>query len=171
MSASSDIARTWRGPRRVYRDLLGHGVREDRVLAYLMVGCLVVFIAQWPIHVRVAQGFGIPEGAEVPSLQRLLTYGFFGWLMLAPLMFYVIALIAHAIARLLGGHGPGYNGRLSIFWALLASSPAALLYGLAAGFIGPAPGTEMAGLLWLGAFVYFSYQGLRETYGRSTRTA
>ena len=169
MPASSDIARTWRGPRRVYRDLLGQGVREDRALASLMAGCLLVFVAQWPIHVRTAQGFGVPEGAEAPSLQQLMTYGFFGWVILAPLLFYVIALIVHGAALLLRGQGPGYYARLSVFWALLASSPAALLYGLAAGFIGPAPGTEIAGLLWLGSFLYFSFQGLRETYGRRAR--
>ena len=42
MAVSSDMLRTWRGPRAVIRDLLAQGVREDRALVYLLVGLVIV---------------------------------------------------------------------------------------------------------------------------------
>ena len=56
MAVTTDIMRTWRGPRTVMRDLLNHGQREDRALAYLMAACIMIFIAQWPRLSRIAAG-------------------------------------------------------------------------------------------------------------------
>jgi len=55
-----------------------------------------------------------------------------------------------------------------LFWALLASSPAMLLYGLLMGFNGAAIGTQLVGMVWLGALVLFWILGLIEAEkGRS----
>ena len=71
MAVTTDIMRTWRGPRTVMRDLLNHGQREDRALAYLMAACIMIFIAQWPRLSRIAAGFD-GTGAETQELSQLV---------------------------------------------------------------------------------------------------
>lgn len=163
MSVLDDIIRTWRAPRRVVRDLLNMGEREDRAVAYLMAGCFVVFIAQWPrLSRRVAEGTA-PEGVEgYSSFQGLVVYEFIAWLIVWPLVFYGIAAVLHGIRSAMGASGTGYSARLATFWALLAASPAALFFGLTAGFIGPGLQTNIAGGIWLLAVSWFTVQGLRE---------
>ncbi|MDE0983147.1 MAG: hypothetical protein OSA52_00630 [Yoonia sp.] len=165
MAVTTDIMRTWRGPRAVMRDLLDQGQREDRALAYLMAACIVIFIAQWPRLSRLAAGFD-GTGAEAPELSRLIAYEFLGWLMVWPLMFYVIAAVAHVAAKVFGGQGDWYSARLALFWALLATTPMALLYGLMAGFLGPVTGANLVGALWLLSFIVIWFSCQREA-GRS----
>ena len=162
MAVTTDIARTYRGPRTVIRDLLAQGVREDRAIAYLFAACLLIFIAQWPRLTRAAQGFDLPAGAEQPSLTQLLTYELFSWLMIWPLVLYIIAGLTHLAAYAMGGQGTAYGARLALFWALLASVPLALFYGLLTGLNGPTAATQIVGALWLGTFVWFWMQGQRE---------
>jgi len=45
---------------------------------------------------------------------------------------------------------------------LLAASPLVLLHGLVAGFIGPGPGLQGVGLIWLVVFLWFWLSGLRQ---------
>ncbi|MDG1519358.1 MAG: hypothetical protein P8Q57_02725 [Yoonia sp.] len=161
MAVTTDIVRTWRGPRAVMRDLLAQGQREDRALAYLMAACIIIFIAQWPRLSRLAAGFENTSG-EAPELSQLMAYEFMGWLIVWPLMFYVIALVAYVIAKILRGHGTAYGARLALFWTLLATTPMALLYGLMAGFLGPSPGTNFVGAVWLIAFAVIWFQCQRE---------
>ena len=78
---------------------------------------------------------------------------FFAMLMIWPLMAYGLAGLTHLVARLLGGRGSWYSARLALFWALLASSPAWLLHGLVAGFIGPGPALSVVGGILLLAFL------------------
>ena len=155
MPVTTDIVATYRGPRRVVRRLLAMGPREDRVLVILIAACAVVFIAQWPRLAREAHLSG-------QELNPLLGGALLGWIFLAPLLFYVIALISHAAARLLGARGTAYGARLALFWAFLAASPLILLHGLVAGFIGPGPGLQVVGLIWVGVFGWFWISGLRE---------
>lgn len=163
MAVSNDIMRSWRRPRAVMRGLLARGQREDLALAFLMSACIIIFIAQWPRLSRVAAGFDLPAGAIVPELSQLIAYEFLGWLMLWPLMFYAIGGISHVVAKLLGGQGTWYTARLALFWSLLATTPAALLYGLMAGFLGPmAAGAQLVGLVWIAAFAVIWFQSLRE---------
>ncbi len=168
MTVSTDILRTWRAPRQVMRRLLEMGQREDRALAFLMAACLLIFIGQWPRLVRLSEGIGVSAGAEVPELSRLISYEFVSWIVVWPLMFYIIAGISHLVAKVLGGKGTWFGARLALFWALLASSPAMLLYGLLMGFNGAAIGTQLVGMVWLGALVLFWILGLIEAEkGRS----
>ena len=162
MSVTADMVRTWRRPRAVMRDLLAHGLREDRALAYLMVACTVIFIAQWPRLSRLAAGFDLAPGAEAPELSRLIAYEFVGWLTVWPLMFYAIAALSHLIAKMFGGKGSFYTARLALFWSLLATTPAALLYGLTAGFLGASTQTHIVGAIWMGALAVIWVQTLRQ---------
>jgi hypothetical protein len=166
MAVTNDIARTYRRPRVVIRDLLDQGKREDRAIAYLIISCFLIFVAQWPRLSRKAAGFEIPAGAEVPELDRLLAYEFMAWLMIWPLFLYIIAGLTHLVAKAIGGKGSGYGARLALFWAMLSTVPLLLLHGLMAGFTGPGAQTNFVGALWLIAFLWIWIQGLREAESR-----
>ncbi len=166
MAVTNDIVRTWRRPRAVMRDLLAQGRREDRAIAYLMISCFLIFVAQWPRLSRKAAGFELPPGAELPQLDRLMTYEFFAWLMVWPLLLYLLAGLTHLIAKAFGGKGDWFGARLALFWSLLATTPLLLLYGLVAGFVGPGAQTNLVGALWIAAFVIIWVQSLREAESR-----
>lgn len=148
MPVTSDITATYRGPRRVMRRLLAMGQREDRALAFLMGACFIVFVGQMPRLSREAHLSG-------QELNMLLGGALLGWIFIAPLLLYGLAGLSHLIARLVGGQGSWFGARLALFWSLLASTPLLLLHGLVAGFIGPGPGLQLVGLVWLVIFVWF----------------
>jgi len=163
MSISNDVFRAWGRPRTVMRRLLNAGERENRALAILMAGCLLIFVAQWPRLVRLSEGIDLPAGAEVQELSQLIAYSLVSWLIVWPLIFYIAAGITRILARVVRGKGTGYGARLAMFWAVLASTPAALLYGLLAGFNGETLGTQAVGAVWLVGFVWIWVQSLRES--------
>ena len=162
MAVTTDIIRTWRGPRAVMRDLLADGKREDRALAYLIVFCLLVFVAQWPRLARQAAGFDLAPGAEPRDLLQMMTYELFAWITVWPLLLYALAGLSHLVAKLFRGRGTFYTARLALFWSLLASVPLLLLYGLMAGFLGPVAGTHLVGATWVAAFLWIWVQSMRE---------
>jgi hypothetical protein len=130
------------------RRLLAQGKREDRALVFLIGACLMIFVAQWP---RIAREAHLaPEGAA--PLDARLSITFFTMLMIWPLMAYGLAALSHLVARLFRGRGSWYSARLALFWSLLATTPAWLLYGLVSGFIGPGPAERLTGALLLLAF-------------------
>lgn len=162
MTVTTDILRTWRGPRQVMRDLLAMGQREDRAIAYLLVACLLIFVAQWPRLARLSQGFDAVPGQDIPALDRLIAYEFMSWLMVWPLIFYAVAGLSHFVARLLGGRGSWFGARLALFWSLLATAPVALLYGVFVGFYGASAVSNVVGAVWIAAFVAIWLLCLRE---------
>ncbi|MBF9060139.1 hypothetical protein HKCCSP123_13210 [Rhodobacterales bacterium HKCCSP123] len=158
MAVSSDIVATWRRPRQVMRKLLAMGRREDRALIVLMLGCGLMFVGQWPIisrEVALAPDQGAP-------LQARLAITFFAWLMIWPIAFYAIGGLSHLVARMVGGRGSFYAARLALFWAILAATPAWLLYGMVSGFVGPGPAAQGTGILWAVVFLLFWGISLRE---------
>jgi hypothetical protein len=171
MAVTTDILRTYRAPRQVVRDLLAMGPREDRAIAYVMVACLLVFVAQLP---RLSRKALIEERTPTvmtseqmeahlqgwSAFDRLVTYEFVAWLMVWPLAFYGIALVVHGIRRIMGSTATGYETRLALFWAFLAAVPLGLLFGLTMGFIGPGPQASLVGVLWIAAFLIFAVAGL-----------
>lgn len=159
MAASRDIIRSWRAPRKVMRELLAMGQREDRALAYLMSACFLIFIAQWPRLSREAHLLD-------QDLSQRVSYEFVSWLIVWPLVFYVVAIISHAILRLFRARGSWYKARLALFWALLASTPMMLFYGLLEGLNGQAVATQIVGVGWILSFLVIWVQNLREAeYG------
>lgn len=155
MPVAADIVATYRGPRRVMRRLLDMGAREDRALAVLMAGCVVVFIGQWPRLARDAHLTG-------QELNPLLGGALMAWIFIAPLLFYAVSFLSHLIARALGGQGTGYGARMALFWSFLAASPLILLHGLVAGFIGPGIELQIVGVIWIVVFGWFWIMNLRE---------
>ncbi|MFQ6552171.1 YIP1 family protein [Aestuariibius insulae] len=84
------------------------------------------------------------------------------WLIIWPLAFYGLAGLSHIAARMLGGRGNWFSARLALFWALLAATPAALLYGLTMGLIGPGPQASLTGFIWLLGLAWIWLSGLVE---------
>ena len=157
MPVTADITATYRGPGRVVGKLLAMGQREDRALAFLMGACALIFVAQLPRLAREAHLQG--EALDMKMGGALL-----GWVIMAPLVLYLIAALFHLLARAAGGRGSWFGSRVALFWALLASTPAMLLYGLVAGFIGPGPGMTVVGVLWWGIFGWFCIGGFRAAH-------
>ncbi|MCF3594230.1 YIP1 family protein [Rhodobacteraceae bacterium LMO-12] len=157
MSAVSDIVATYGGPRRVVRRILQAGVREERALVILMAGCVVVFVAQWPRLARQAHEHG-------QELNPLLGGALFAWLFVMPLVLYTLALISHWVLRILGGKGQPFGARIALFWALLASGPIMLLWGLTAGFVGPGSALTLVGVIWIAVFLWVWFSGLTEVW-------
>lgn len=155
MAVTRDIAATYRGPGKVMARLLERGQREDRALAILMAGCVLVFIAQWPRLSRQAHLRG-------EDLDMLLGGALMAWLFIVPLAFYGLSALAHLVARLVGGQGSWYSARLALFWSFLASTPLILLHGLVAGFIGPGLELQLVGILWLAVFGWFWLGTMRQ---------
>lgn len=164
MSVTQDILASYRNPGAVVRRRLADGVREDRALVIVMLGCVLMFVAQWP---RLARDSFVDGG----DLQMRLGGALLGLVFIAPLLLYVLAAGVHLLARLFGGAGSGYATRYALFWALLASSPLVLLHGLVAGFVGPGVGLTCVGVVWLIAFVVFLVSGLRSAHRASAPVA
>ncbi len=156
MPVTSDIVATYKGPRRVFRRLLQMGAREDRALAILMAGCVVMFISQMPRLARQAY-------LNDEELNPLLGGSLMAWVFIAPLILYALAFISYLLTRAIGGKGSGFAARLALFWALLAASPVVLLHGLVTGFVGPGIQQNIVGFVWLLLFLWFWLAGLVES--------
>ncbi len=156
MSVSADILRSWRHPRRVVARLLGMGVREDRALVFLMAGCGLIFLAQWPRLLREAAAM------PGPGFDARVGGALWGWLFVMPLLAYGLAALSHLIARMLGGRGSWFGARLALFWAFLASAPLWLLNGALTGLFGSGAASLLSGLLALGAWLAIWLAGLIE---------
>ncbi|GHE85121.1 hypothetical protein GCM10016455_00230 [Aliiroseovarius zhejiangensis] len=155
MSVIDDVIRSYRAPRAVFRRRLDLGTREDKALAVLMGGCLLVFAAQLPRLARVAHETG-------EDLNMLMGGTMLAWIFIMPLAFYVIGTLSHMLMRLAGGKGTAFGARFALFWALLCATPLWLLWGLVAGFIGEGVQMSLTGALALLAFLLFWSINLRE---------
>lgn len=167
MPVTQDIVRTWRGPRRVMRDLLAQGKREDRAIVYLMVSCFLIFVAQWPRLRRVAEGYEPSPWPADMNFEGMMTYTFFSAVIILPLLMYGVAALSHLIAKVIGGKGTWYGARLALFWTLLATSPMILFYGLVRGLIGAGSQSLLVGSVGAVVFVFIWVQSLREAESQS----
>lgn len=167
MAVTNDIVRTWRRPRAVMRDLLKQGKREDRAIAYLMISSLLIFVAQWPRLRRTAEGFEPSSWPSDVNFEGMMTYTFYGVVIILPLAMYGLAALSRIVAMLFGGAGNWYSARLALFWTMLATSPLILFYGLVRGLIGPGAQSTVLGALWAVAFGFIWVQCLREAESRS----
>ncbi len=147
MGIAADMLISWRHPRQVIRRRLAEGVREDRALIYLMAGCALIFVAQWP---RLT---GLALADPSTPLNARLGGALMAWLFIMPLVLYAVAAVSHLLARALGGRGSWFSARLALFWALLAAAPAWLANGLVVGLGLPWGVQSVFGVVALGGFV------------------
>ncbi|TNC67569.1 hypothetical protein [Rubellimicrobium roseum] len=156
MGVAADIGRSLtQGPRPVIREQLSHGPNEARAMAFLMMGCGLIFVAQWPRLMRTAQ-------IEGDDFTRLAAYALLGWLIIWPLVFYGIAGLTYGLSRLLRSRATPFGTRLALFWSWLATSPLGLLTGILAGFTGGSALTNVIGALWIAVFAAFWWLSHRE---------
>ncbi|MFV2052882.1 YIP1 family protein [Aliiroseovarius sp. YM-037] len=150
MSVTRDIVEAYRAPRRVMARQLAAGVGEERALAYVMTACFLMFVARLPLLSR--QAHIRPEDGEFSTLAG---GAFLGAVLMAPLVFYALAALSHAVAKAFGGQGTWLSARLALFWSLLVICPLMLFHGLVAGFIGEGPALTLVNVgvgvvfLWL----------------------
>lgn len=154
MSVTRNITASYRGPGRVVSRILAGEPREDRVLYFLIAACVVIFIAQAPYQSREA------HLDESTPLQARLYWSAFLWIFIVPLLMYGVAAAVWLFSRVIPNAPSGYEIRVALFWALLATSPIVLLLGLTAGFVGPGPALQAVALLWCVVFAWFSIAGL-----------
>lgn len=159
MALTSDIVESWRRPRVVVRRLRRAGTSEPFVFTFLFVFLLLALVASAPNIAR--QAALNPEVVLIPSLFATAL----GLLATVP-FFYLLAALGHLVARLMGGTGGYYDGRLALFWALVCVTPGILALGLVRGFVGDNPAiTGLGGLLFL-VFVVLYTVMLREVEGQ-----
>lgn len=156
MSVTADIVATYRGPHKVLARHLAIGQREDRALTFLLLACILIFIAQAPGQARQAH---LDE--TVPLTARLYWSGLF-WIFILPLLMYALAAIGRLVSTMFGGSPSWFGARMALFWALLASSPLLLLQGLFAGLSLNVALSGMVGGLWFVVFMWFWSAGLRQ---------
>lgn len=73
---------------------------------------------------------------------------------LMPLLAYGMASLVSVLTRLTPWQLTAEDSRLALFWALLAVTPAMLLWGMAAGMVGPGPAQQItAGVAGIGFLV------------------
>lgn len=147
MAVTRDIVEAHLRPRRVMARLLRMGQREDRVLAMLMGGCIILFVSQWPYRARQAHFTG-------ETLTDYIQHDAVGLIFVLPLLAYGVAALLRLISRIFGAKADYYSARLAMFWALLASSPALVLAGMVKGFIGLGAANSIVGALWLLVFLW-----------------
>lgn len=143
MALTSDIVESWRRPRAVIRRLRDRGRSETFVFTLLAIFLLLSIVGQAPDLARQA------ALAEQPLAPYLLGASY-GALVAVP-VFYLLAALFHGVAKLMGGRGSFYDGRLALAWAMMTISPGLLILGLARAM---APG-DGAAILGLGVFVAF----------------
>ncbi len=154
MALTGDILASYRQPAEVLRRRMA-GSGEDRALITVMLACGLIFVAQWPRLSREA----FLTGQDV---QSLIGGALMGWLFVAPLMLYGIAGLSRLMARIMGGRGSYLGARFALFWALLATAPLWLLWGLTAGFVGPGVALNLVGIVALAVFFAIWLIGLWE---------
>ena len=153
MSLTQDILSTWRGPRRVQARFLGQGRNEVRALIFVLIACVLMFVAATPYQAREAQ-----LDPEVPLMARLYWSGFL-YIFLIPLLVYALAGIVWLLARVARRQVSGYQIRFTLIWALLAVSPLTLIVGIVAGYA-PGLALQVLGFVWLAIFGWFWASGL-----------
>jgi hypothetical protein len=163
MALTTNIIRTWRGPRRVMEGFLTDVPSEARAFGFLVVGCFLVFVAQWPRLSRRVAGFEAVPTDEPPVMEQLVAYEFLSWMVVWPLFMFLIAAIIHAVGRALKRSMTPYQVRLSLFWSFLAASPLLMLHGLMAGFFGYGSETTIVGAAWLAGFSWILAGSLKAT--------
>lgn len=155
MALTADIIETYRRPRRVMARFLAQGRNEVRVLLFVLIAGMMMFVAVTPYQAREAQ-----LDPDIPLQARLYWSALF-YILIVPILLYLVALVIYPLVWILRRPVTGFEVRFSLVWALLASTPVMMLLGLTAGFIGPGIELRAVGFMWLAVFLWFFGSGLR----------
>jgi hypothetical protein len=120
-SLTGAVLSAYRDPRGAMRRQVAAGPAEARALAWLMLACLLYWVASVPEAAR-----GATRVAAEDPVTAVLAANLFGFMVLAPLIFYGWAGVLHLGARAFGGTGGFAGARAALFWTLLLGAPLAL---------------------------------------------
>ena len=148
MSVVSRVLLTYRSPTKAFELMYGRPINESASLGYLMVACLLTYVAQWPYLARQAY-------LDDFDLQTSLAAGLLAWLLIAPLLLYTLALFVYIFHKVLGGSKSSAQVRMGLFWSFLAASPLMMLLGIVKGFLGSGTPENIVGFVWLVMLFYF----------------
>ena len=93
MSVVINISKTYYKPNQTYTKLFAAGASEKENLAYLVGGCVISFVAQWPAQSR--QAFINQQPVDELMGAILLSN-----LFLLPLIFYLVSAIIFIILKI-----------------------------------------------------------------------
>ena len=162
MSVVSDIVAFHIRPRQIVRKRLAITSGDGEALFYLIVGCLFYFLAQLPEMVR----FDLSATVDIP-FHGVVAGRFIGVAVFAPILFYIISALTKLALSLTGLKISWINSRISLFWALLATTPAMLSLGIIRGLIPTDivlwPATLVVGVLFLFFWIIGLIESLRKT--------
>lgn len=102
------------------------GIREERLVAYLMGASLMTFAARVPLLVDQHAALT----GDVPEFTTFAGSNFVASLIFAPLFMYLLAAISHLAFRGFWKNSSWARARLALFWALFALQPLVLFRGL-----------------------------------------
>ena len=105
-----------------------------------MGACFLTYVAQWPYLARQAfRGL---------YLQTSLAASLLAWLLIAPLLLYVVAILVYFLHRVLGG-GKIWTNQSGSLLVILAATPVMMLFGLVKGFLGSGTAENVVGFFGL----------------------
>ena len=154
MSLVTNISKTYYKPIQTYSKMFAAGASEKENLAYLVGGCVISFVAQWPAQSR--QAF-----INQQPVNELMGAILLSNLFLLPLIFYLASAVIFIFAKIFRSAISGIELRLIIFWAYLAATPVLLLVGLVEGFFGKSYQYFAVAGLWFLVFFAFIYSGFK----------
>jgi hypothetical protein len=172
MGVASDIPRAWIHPARVMTERFKQGPDDKVAFVYVAVGSVLGFVAQLPTIVRRARepapaleaelisnaGEGrilsVPENMIDAKFEFFMSGALMAWIFVVPLILYIVALLSHWIARVIGGKGTALRARVALFWSFLVVTPGLLLSGLTTGFIGDGIQAQLVGMITVCAFFW-----------------
>ncbi len=132
---------------------MASGLTESGAQRDLWIACGLFFVASAPNAVRQAQALDIDDPVSGAVAAHL-----FGFIFVAPLLFYLLAAVLHLIARAFGGTGGFRAARVALFWTALLGGPLAIVVSVAGvlGEIAAGPDfAALAGYLSILAFAYW----------------
>jgi len=156
MSVTRNMARTYRAPRATTRGMIAQGITEPQILAFGLISCGLIFVAQWP---------GLSRAAALdPSItfEQRMGGALFGIMFMLPLLLYGVAGLLQLVLRVLAGPVQGLHVRLVLFWSLLSVTPLMLVQGGLAALLGPTQAVTSFGFVVTAVFLYILGAGLLE---------
>ena len=150
MSATREIVKAYRGFGASMRRQIESSPGEERLLVYVVIACLIYFVARVPDLLSLSASQATEEVSSIAVFITNLVGSFF----FAPLMLYGLAAMSHIIARAFKGSGSFFNARLALFWALLITAPIALITTIIQTAF---PAEWLAQALWMAKFLLFAY--------------
>ena len=128
------VARFYYDGRGSIRGVLNSHPTEARLLAYAMISSAILLIG------RVLQLLAL----KVPDITARILEQTVSLIFFLPLLYYGLAMLGTAIARMFGGQGSWTDGRTAFFWGALVSAPILVFANLGSILAAGVPGLDLA---------------------------